>query len=555
MATPGAGPVRDGIPIVVGVTGHRDISPEHEAQLEGRVREALDDLSARCPSCPIVLLTGLAEGADRIAARAALGAGHAIAGVLPMDREEYERDFATEASRAEFRELSHQAVTVRTLPDRPDGRDAAYSALGVDIAKRCTLLIALWDGEEAGGQGGTADVVGYKLKGGPVRLEGPGSQLLDPPETGVVVHIATPRASDGPDGSTARVGLVTILASDPDEPERTHRKLRRLEQFNRDMARTGAQPGRAASANVERSGEGERLFIGADGVANDLQAKSIRTLHALVGFSFLGSICFGLYSSLYQLNPYLLGAYLAFLLASFVLWHVRIRRHEFESRYLDARALSEGLRVQLYWRRAGLPDEPAERYLRKQRGELDWIRTALRAVDLIDHGARGGAREEPEAVLREWVADQGGYFDRAGARSERAARRASVLTRGAYTAALGMSTLLFGALVISALAVKGGLTEAMANTVLASVAIFLVVGVLAQFYATRRVLGEHAKRYARMRLLLDGAERAVAELERAAPAVRRDLVRRLLLELGSESLGENADWLMLHRERPTEVAL
>ena len=45
-------------------------------------------------------------------------------------------------------------------------------------------------------------------------------------------------------------------------------------------------------------------------------------------------------------------------------------------------ALAEGLRIQIFWRLAGISDAAADHYLRKQRSELDWIRRAMRAHDL-----------------------------------------------------------------------------------------------------------------------------------------------------------------------------
>jgi hypothetical protein len=47
-------------------------------------------------------------------------------------------------------------------------------------------------------------------------------------------------------------------------------------------------------------------------------------------------------------------------------------------KYQDYRALAEGMRVQFYWRLAGLKLSVADHYLRKQRSELDWICSAIR---------------------------------------------------------------------------------------------------------------------------------------------------------------------------------
>jgi hypothetical protein len=71
---------------------------------------------------------------------------------------EYERDFETAESRAEFASLLARASDVIVLPER-ENRTAAYEAAGDALVERCDTLIALWDGEPARGRGGTAHVV------------------------------------------------------------------------------------------------------------------------------------------------------------------------------------------------------------------------------------------------------------------------------------------------------------------------------------------------------------------------------------------------------------
>ena len=65
----------------------------------------------------------------------------------------------------------------------------------------------------------------------------------------------------------------------------------------------------------------------------------------------------------------LLAVYLL-IFASLGLLFLWQRRRDAQGRYLDYRALAEGLRVQFYWRLAGLQHHAAENYLRKQLDEL-----------------------------------------------------------------------------------------------------------------------------------------------------------------------------------------
>src|SRR5207249_3830010 len=59
-------------------------------------------------------------------------------------------------------------------------------------------------------------------------------------------------------------------------------------------------------------------------------------------------------------------------------WFYRARALELKTKYLDYRALAEGLRIQFFWQLADLKDSVADYYMRKQKSELDWIRNAVR---------------------------------------------------------------------------------------------------------------------------------------------------------------------------------
>jgi hypothetical protein len=56
------------LPLVIGVTGHRDLRSEDRETLAGRLREIIAELRVRYPHTPLILLSPLAEGADRLAA-------------------------------------------------------------------------------------------------------------------------------------------------------------------------------------------------------------------------------------------------------------------------------------------------------------------------------------------------------------------------------------------------------------------------------------------------------------------------------------------------------
>lgn len=122
--------------------------------------EALSRAYARAPhAAGRVLVSALAEGADRLVARIAVSAlGARLEVALPLPAEDYMRDFETPASRAEFTDLlGRSARTVVMVPQAT--RADAYLAVGHHLVDTCDVLVAVWNGRPAAGRGGTAEVV------------------------------------------------------------------------------------------------------------------------------------------------------------------------------------------------------------------------------------------------------------------------------------------------------------------------------------------------------------------------------------------------------------
>jgi hypothetical protein len=158
----------------VGVTGHRAerlASADHDAlqtateTLLRDTRDAVFAASGDAP-CALQLLSSLAEGSDRLVANSALRLGYDLICPLPLAPSDFERDFASKESREEFHTLLSRASAVFVVPPSADesrvgdtSRTAAYERAGRYITDACGLLIAIWDGEEARGRGGTGQVV------------------------------------------------------------------------------------------------------------------------------------------------------------------------------------------------------------------------------------------------------------------------------------------------------------------------------------------------------------------------------------------------------------
>jgi hypothetical protein len=101
----------------------------------------------------------LAAGSDQLVAELALELGYKLYAPLPLPREKYVADFRDNPeAEARFSTLLGRAEAVFELAD-DDNRPAAYQAVGRFVIEHSDVLIAIWDGEEAKGPGGTAQIV------------------------------------------------------------------------------------------------------------------------------------------------------------------------------------------------------------------------------------------------------------------------------------------------------------------------------------------------------------------------------------------------------------
>src|SRR6187455_2878634 len=97
------------VPLVVGVTSHRNLVPREADALRAAVREFLTQLQRDYPELPLVLLSSLAEGGDQLVAREALACGVKLVAPLPLPVADCAEDFAPGELRTGFLELCGEA--------------------------------------------------------------------------------------------------------------------------------------------------------------------------------------------------------------------------------------------------------------------------------------------------------------------------------------------------------------------------------------------------------------------------------------------------------------
>lgn len=120
---------------------------------------------------PFAGVSSLAAGADQRFAEEVLRHGGELHVILPSPA--YESSFDEHSDLYLFKSLLSQASGVETLDFR-EPTEAAYLAAGQRVVDLCDVLVAVWDGLPAQGNGGTADVVAYaRSVGTPVNVVWP----------------------------------------------------------------------------------------------------------------------------------------------------------------------------------------------------------------------------------------------------------------------------------------------------------------------------------------------------------------------------------------------
>lgn len=507
--------------LVIGVTGHRDIAAADEASLRERFGRILEELHARCPHTPRLLLSGLAAGADSLAAEEAMARGIPVMACLPMPQAEYEKDFTPEQL-PRFRSLLERcARTIVTSPVREGG----YVATGRFIAKYSHLLVAFWDRATSRGAGGTADVIEMRTN---VRLN-----------AGPVAIITTPRVSAArPPDPFAIERRYSVQAFDD--------ALARIDAYNLDLAQTPAAGDPSLQDVQQRT----------DAAANRLQRTTVNFQRLLVVIAFLAAAI--------QILGHIPPLAKAIGLAAAFLAYRAARRHDYENRYQDYRAIAEGLRVQSAWQCAGVSSRLVDtEYLRMQEGDLQWIRMALRYFYLIYCEAYehpGASAEHP--VCRDWIESQRTYYARAS-RRERERKRSFAILKTA-SVAIAILCLIASALVLGnrfpcavfAKLCPPGFVPSRGFTVLQDLltvplALAAVVGAVLLQIEEKENFSGNARRYERMYDVFERASNDLAAIAHGRPGDPQEI----LYALGRDALIEHAEWLIARRDRPMKVVV
>lgn len=572
------------VPIVLGVTGHRDIACGDEA-LSGLIAEECSRLMRRYPHTPFLLLSGMAEGADRLVARVALERlpRTALIAVLPMPRADYERDFASDASRAEFAALMAKAESVLEIAPPEDGawkspgeaRNILYARAGAVIAEHAQILFALWDGGPGRGTGGTASVVEwFKDSVAPKRFSFYEGQLspLDPPEPGLLLHI-TPK--------TLEVERI-ITKNREKKDSNIEQILQQTEQYNRAVhrnrrrmgenypllpgLRTVYQPSKIEAEYLSSAAPDFRAVYDA---ADTLAVKFAKTVRSLDRWLYIAAVVAFAMFALMERVPAAVFGYFAVAGLMFALWY-SVKYSDIDNRFLEYRGLAEAMRVLFFWRLAGVKRAAWLSYLPKHSGVITWVRHAVRAVEFRE------AVRPPELPLANgvkaahifWISSQQRYYENTRDRLRASATLWRTISRWSLYISYGLAAALAVMLAYSAYTrgtdallewdentlFEFGGTQIVAVMQLAF-GVLAAAGIAVRGYLARKADEELVKQYSAAFQIFSIAARELDDTEEAIRnGVKPDWTYSEILErLGVEALTEHGEWLVLRHSRPFDL--
>ena len=569
------------IPLVVGVTSHRNLAAGEVGPIRELVRDFFAQIKREFPDLPLVVLSALAEGGDQLVAREALVAGARLIAPLPLTPESYIEDFIHSESRVAFTELCQRAEVVQlplvrgntpaTIAVPGEARDRQYAQAGVYVASHSHILLTLWDGRDSDLLGGTAQVVRYALHGvmpGLIERRRGARATLDSIDESIVYHIVCSRM-DSNGASAAPLAALTplqtrwisqkhIRTTEAGMPDEFLRLFVRMQEFNRDQHRYADEILSGATSSASDAADGasgdvlDGLFAAADGLAIHFQKRvllAMRSTHVVAALTGIAFVCYSDLPTDLPFQFYGIYVFIAlFAVGALLAWLAH--RHDWHRKYIDYRALAEGLRVQRWWRRAGVVEAGSsafahDNFLRKQDIELGWIRNVMRAASLDIEDSTPVSDAVLARVIADWVGapGSGGQLDYYARKTEHLSRMHH-LTRQLGLACLWVSISIGVLLALFQRQLGGDNT----NLLVAAMGVLAIVAAARESYAYRKGDKELSKQY---RYMFDIFANARTRLDTVLDARGK---REILRELGEAALAEHSEWALMHRDRPLENA-
>ncbi len=426
----------DKIPIIIGVTGHRNLVADDKLAIKAQVIESLKEIQNFCKSrkkgkedTPVIMLNAFAQSADMLCAEAAFELEIDVYAVLPCEKERYIDSFDDEVNKKNL--YGYLAKTKRQfiVPDIEKNKEWIKSSINIDdasyeyrqagiyIAEHSHILIALWDGKPPKTEYGcgTVEVIEFALE----------HKFLDKDKLfklgmindTAVIWIKSRRENDGTKADIQRKWLISSLAGDEGETYGNYLLLDKIPSFLKDIISTtkdyNAEKVEIKQGTVKLWKDVNKLddyrknlrlhYVKADGLSYDKNQKKYNLfilLLAIVGTAVAGSFLIYDDASL----PYMI--FPCTIALGILIWlSICGRKKAYHKKYIKYRAFAEALRIQFYMSMC-LTEKPTETnvcdlYAWSQKVDMIWIEKAIQAIDVISNSDK--IKVDATEVIDMWI--------------------------------------------------------------------------------------------------------------------------------------------------------
>ncbi len=281
------------------------------------------------------------------------------------------------------------------------------------------------------------------------------------------------------------------------------------------------------------------VFVGGSiSILGEVQSKDAAPLDEV---GLLGGLFSKFASSVFPLLSVAALIYVVILIGIFILY-VKSHENEYHLAFHRCRCMAEALRVQIYWRMAGIGNSASGYYHSHQTLKTDWLRTGLLGLDVLFKSPRANEPTYMDKIQEYWIKGQTEYF------KNKSNERYDEAGSGKFFSVLLPIAFVFVAIqpiyseCVSIIYDNCGLIAAGFSAVVPS----LILGWFSIYTLNVQMnrLKAEGERY----------ERAQYPFARAAyflsnPDLAEDDRKQILKQLGSEALTENADWYLAAGER------
>jgi len=566
-------------PLTIGITGHRDIPTESIDQITSQLIQFFQSIKKILPNTPILLISGLADGADRIAAHAALTQGISVEAVLPMPVNSYLTDFSN-ASTEEFKSLllNPNVTTVELLApsdvnsaeigSNDEERTKLYQGLGDYLIAKSSLLLSLWDGKNLSLAGGTSDVVMNFIDAGGAQYQNTDELNIikssKPASLDFCYWLPVDRSHSKAIVTTAQyisggAGLNTIHSFE-DIPDELEAQLKQLDNYNlsyQKLKQANKLKNYGGLLSIEQKSTDEQSleneFLKSDELAiynQSISDKYFKCFSLMAGFM---GVCFLLYAKILAAKVFLI-IYLSLFIIGFFL-NKKVHKSGWFTNHLEQRVIAETLRIKFYLSLSGNDNKVKLEQVMDKIGVssftgFNWLKFVFRSAYKQPKQYDDKTLKNNIAfVTQEWLEHQAEYFAKKAKtlshRHHKLERIKNILLLGSALAALAL--IIFKAILVNTY---------VANVIDMKTLVVFFMGLLPLLLGIWEI---HQSKMAIKELLWQYQNQAKLfkqTLEKLSNTSLISIKQEIIAELAEKALIENYLWTIqrYHREHEPPVA-